>query len=122
MCPIGKTNFRSDNTTFGILTDERRRHMYIVGKTGMGKSTLLENMMYTDVARGHGIAIIDPHGDVSEHILSIVPKERTNDVVIFDPSDTEFPIALNIFDHDSNPSAAASGILSIFKKLFAHSW
>jgi len=90
----------------------------------MGKSTLLENMIYSDIMSGRGVGLIDPHGDLADTILKNIPKSRTNDIVLFDPSDTEFPIAFNMLD---NPRPelrpiVASGLVSIFKKMFAESW
>lgn len=122
--PIGISNFRGHREEFGIQPTDRARHTYIIGKTGMGKSTLLENMIYSDILAGRGVAIIDPHGDLAETILRSIPKSRTNDIVLFDPSDTEFPIAFNMLE---SPSPAlrpivGSGLVSIFKKMFADSW
>lgn len=121
---LGRTNFRGYGTEFGIKTNDRRRHIYVIGKTGMGKSTLLENMLYSDIMNGKGVAIIDPHGSTADHVLNFIPKHRVNDVVIFDPSDVEYPVSFNLFEND-NPefnSIIASGIVSIFKKLYAESW
>ena len=75
------TNFRNKMKRFGIKTDDRRRHMYLLGKTGMGKTTMLENMMLADIYAGHGVAIVDPHGDTAEKIINYIPPERINDVV-----------------------------------------
>ena len=122
--PIGLSNFRGSTEAFGIQPIDRARHTYIIGKTGMGKSTLLENMLYSDIMSGRGIALIDPHGDLADTILANIPKSRTNDIVLFDPSDTEFPIAFNMLDNP-NPELrpiVASGLVSIFKKMFAESW
>lgn len=121
---LGETNFRSKKTLFGIREDDRRRHIYIAGKTGMGKSTLLENMIFSDIQQGKGVAVIDPHGDLAEAVLNFVPKSRTNDVVIFDPSDAEFPVSFNILECQ-NPMQrhlVASGVVGVFKKIFAESW
>lgn len=122
--PIGTSNFRGSTQGFGIQPIDRARHVYIIGKTGMGKSTLLENMLYSDIMSGRGVGLIDPHGDLADTILANIPKSRTNDIVLFDPSDTEFPIAFNMLD---NPRPelrpiVASGLVSIFKKMFAESW
>lgn len=122
--PIGTSNFRESTQEFGIKPIDRARHVYIIGKTGMGKSTLLENMLYSDIMSGRGVGLIDPHGDLADTILANIPKSRTNDIVLFDPSDTEFPIAFNMLD---NPRPelrpiVASGLVSIFKKMFAESW
>lgn len=122
--PIGLSNFRGSTEAFGIQPIDRARHVYIIGKTGMGKSTLLENMLYSDIMNGRGIALIDPHGDLADTILANIPKSRTNDIVLFDPSDTEYPIAFNMLDNP-NPELrpiVASGLVSIFKKMFAESW
>ena len=122
--PIGLSNFRGSTESFGIQPIDRARHVYIIGKTGMGKSTLLENMLYSDILSGRGIALIDPHGDLADTILANIPKSRTNDIVLFDPSDTDFPIGFNMLDNP-NPELrpiVASGLVSIFKKMFAESW
>ncbi|MBA4336831.1 hypothetical protein C0416_03595 [bacterium] len=121
---LGRTNFRGIDKTFGIKTVDRRRHMYIIGKTGMGKTTLLENMIYSDIMAGKGVGVIDPHGDLAENVLSFVPASRTNDVIIFDPSDRDFPIAFNMLE-SKDPSLntiIASGLVGIFKKIYANSW
>jgi type IV secretory pathway TraG/TraD family ATPase VirD4 len=121
---IGKTNFRGKNQNFGIKADDRRRHLYIVGKTGMGKSTLLENMIFSDITSGKGVAVIDPHGDLAEAVIDFVPASRTNDVIIFDPADSEFPVSFNMLEaqNPANRHLVASGIVGVFKKIFADSW
>lgn len=122
--PIGISNFRGHKEPFGIQPTDRARHTYIIGKTGMGKSTLLENMIYSDIVAGRGVGVIDPHGDLADTILRSIPKERMDDVVIFDPSDREFPIAFNMLQAPSPElrSIVGSGLVSIFKKMFADSW
>ncbi len=121
---LGKTNFRGNPRVFGIREDDRRRHVYIVGKTGMGKSTLLENMVFSDIQSGKGLAVIDPHGDLAEAILDFVPKSRTNDVIIFNPSDTDYPVAFNMLEckNPEHKNLIASGVVGVFKKIFAESW
>lgn len=122
--PVGFTNFRGTDTSFGILPSDRRRHVYIIGKTGMGKSTLLENMIFDDIMKGRGVGLVDPHGDLAETILSCIPKNRTNDVICFDPSDYKHPIAFNMLEQvkpELRP-IVASGLVSIFKKIFGDSW
>lgn len=122
--PIGTTNFRGTSMPFGILPGDRRRHVYVIGKTGMGKSTLLENMIYDDIMKGRGVGVIDPHGDLAETILASIPKSRTNDVILFDPGDYKFPIAFNMLEQvrpELRP-IVASGLVSIFKKIFGDSW
>jgi ABC-type lipoprotein export system ATPase subunit len=94
--PIGYHNYRGNHDQkFGIKTEDRRRHVYVVGKTGVGKSTLLENMAIADIKSGKGIAIIDPHGELAEKLLDFIPEERLDDVIYFNPSDMEYPIAFN---------------------------
>jgi len=121
---LGKTNFRGIKKTFGIKTIDRRRHIYVIGKTGMGKTTLLENMIYSDIMAGKGVGVIDPHGDLAENVLSFIPANRTNDVIIFDPSDRDFPIAFNMLESKDPAlnSIIASGLVGIFKKIYANSW
>ncbi|MEK7562840.1 MAG: type IV secretion system DNA-binding domain-containing protein, partial [Patescibacteria group bacterium] len=121
---LGEAVFRGSRTAFGIKTDDRRRHIYVIGKTGMGKSTLLENMLFSDFHAGRGIGLIDPHGDLVEAVLKFIPKERSNDVILFDPSDKDFPISFNILecrDRDQQP-LVASGIMSVFTKLWPDVW
>jgi len=122
--PLGKTNFRWEQTPFGIGSNDRRRHIYIIGKTGMGKSTLLENMIIDDIQKGRGVAVIDPHGDLAEAVIGNIPKSRTNQTIIFDPSDANFPIAFNMLDNvkPEHKSLVASGLVGIFKKIFGDSW
>jgi len=124
LTPIGKTNFRGTEMSFGMAPDDRRRHMYIIGKTGMGKSVLLENMIMDDINKGRGVAVIDPHGDLAEGIIGLIPKNRTNQTIIFDPSDTEWPIAFNMLDGVSTEQRPfiASGLVGIFKRIFGDSW
>jgi len=121
---FGETNFRNQRIRFGIKKDDRRRHMYLVGKTGMGKTTMLENMMISDIQRGNGVAIIDPHGDFAQRMLDYIPSNRINDVVYFNPADIEHPIAFNVLE-SVNPQykhLVASGLVSVYKKIWADSW
>lgn len=90
----------------------------------MGKSTMLETMIYDDIAKGHGVAVIDPHGDLADTLVDFMPRTRTNDVILFDPSDTNFPIAFNMLE-DVSPELrpiVASGLVGIFKRMFSESW
>ena len=119
--PLGVTNFRWKNLRFWIRSWDRMRHTYIIGKTGMWKSTLLENMIYADILAGKWVAVIDPHGDLAETILRNIPKSRTNDVILFDPSDRDFPTAFNMLESPDRAElypAIASGLLSVFKRIF----
>src|SRR3990170_2921738 len=92
---FGEVNFRNQKKRFGIRADDRRRHMYVIGKTGMGKTTLLENMVVNDIISGRGVGVIDPHGDFAEKMLDYVLQERLDDVIYFNPSDMNYPIAFN---------------------------
>lgn len=117
---LGEALFRGHRQKFGIRRDDRRRHIYVIGKTGMGKSTLLQNMVFSDIHSGKGIAVIDPHGDLVESILTYIPKERTNDVIWFDPADKDYPMAFNMLDtkNEDQRALAVSGMMSVFKKLW----
>ena len=121
---LGRTNFRGSQGVFGIKPLDRRRHIYVIGKTGMGKSTLLENMLYSDIMSGKGVGVIDPHGDLADAVLSFVPANRTNDVVLIDPSDKEYAVAFNMLENvdPALNSIVCSGLVGIFKKIYAESW
>ena len=119
---IGETNFRNERKIFGIKPDDRRRHIYVLGKSGSGKSVLLENMAIQDIRNGNGICFADPHGDSSEKLLKSIPPHRINDVVYFNPSDTECPIAFNPMDSVSDRHLTASGLVAVFKKIWSDSW
>ncbi len=117
-------NFRNQNRKFGIKIDDRRRHMYVVGKTGMGKTTLLENMVLNDIYAGHGVGLVDPHGDFAEKIINFIPTNRINDVIYFNPADINFPIGFNILE-SINPEyrhLVASGLMGVFKKIWPDVW
>lgn len=121
---LGRTNYRGNQQVFGIKPLDRRRHVYIIGKTGMGKSTLLENMIYSDIVEGKGVGVIDPHGDLAENVLNFIPKNRVNDVVLIDPSDQEYAVAFNMLENidPTFNSIVCSGLVGIFKKIYAESW
>jgi len=121
---FAQTTYRNEFKKFGIKTDDRRRHMYLIGKTGMGKSTILENMIVDDIRAGHGVAVVDPHGDLAEKIIEYIPSERINDVVYFNPSDINFPIAFNVVEQVEPHlrHLVASGLIGVFQKLWADSW
>lgn len=121
---FGETDFRGARTKFGIKAIDRTRHMYVIGKTGMGKSTILENMAIQDVQNGDGIVFMDPHGGSADKILDFVPEDRIRDVVYFAPFDSEFPIAFNVLEDvgvDKRP-LVASGLMSSFKKIWVDAW
>lgn len=121
---FASTNFRGESKKFGIKLDDRRRHMYVIGKTGMGKSTMLENMIIQDIQSGKGLAVVDPHGDLVEKVVKYIPSERINDVVYFNPSDLDNPIAFNILEQvgPEYKNLVANGLVGVFKKIWADSW
>ena len=118
---IGKVSFRNEekNVYFSSKAD-RRRHLYIIGQTGVGKSAFMEGMIAQDIANGEGVAVVDPHGETVEHVLAMVPKERIDDVVIFEPFDIERPCGLNMLEYDSpeQKDFAVQEMIAIFMKLF----
>ena len=117
---IGYNQYRGQASEIRVGQNDRRRHMYAVGKTGMGKSTLLKNMIIQDIRLGHGVAVIDPHGDLAEQVLAKVPRERAEDVVYFDPGDTDRPMAFNMLDYASpeQKDFVVQETVGIFYKLF----
>ena len=121
---FAQTTYRNESKRFGIKTDDRRRHMYLIGKTGMGKSTVLENMIVNDIRAGYGVAVVDPHGDLAEKIIEYIPEDRVTDVVYFNPSDINFPIAFNVVEQVEPHlrHLVASGLIGVFQKLWADSW
>ncbi len=121
---FAKTTFRNEARRFGIKADDRRRHMYLIGKTGMGKSTVLENMIVGDIRAGYGVAVVDPHGDLAEKVMKYIPKERLKDVIYFNPADIDYPIAFNIVEQVEPHlrHLVASGLIGVFQKLWADSW
>ena len=99
---IGETSFRGEHKPVYLTEDDRRRHIYIIGQTGVGKSTLMTNMVIDDIKNGKGVAIIDPHGDLIEKILGAIPKERVDDVIVFDPSDIRRSLGMNMLEYNFN--------------------
>jgi len=121
---FAETDFRNQKTRFGIKSRDRTRHMYVIGKSGVGKSTLLENMAIQDVVNGEGLAVLDPHGSFAENILENIPESRIKDVVYFAPFDTEHPISFNVLEdvgHDRR-HLVVSGLMSTFKKIWVDAW
>ncbi len=122
---LGETNFRNGKQRFGIRNDDRRRHMYVVGSTGMGKSEFLKNMAIQDIEEGRGLAFLDPHGDSADALLNFIPPERIKDVIYFDPNDLSNPISFNVLDKVDYEyrHLIASGLIGVFKKIWgAEAW
>jgi hypothetical protein len=121
---FGQTDARNRRLTFGIKAKDRTKHVYVIGKTGMGKSTLLENMAVQDIRNGNGFAFIDPHGSAVDTLLEYIPKERLNDVVYFAPFDMSHPISFNVMEdvgYDKR-HLVVSGLMSTFKKIWQDAW
>lgn len=122
--PFAITNYRDIRKAFGIKQRDRGGHIYLIGKTGTGKSTLMANMMIADIKQGNGAALVDPHGDLAEEILEFIPEERMNDVIYINPADMEHPIAFNPLEKVSPDGRylVASGLISVFKKIWPDFW
>lgn len=121
---FAQTNSRGTEIPFGIKRKDRARHMYVIGKTGMGKSTLLENLAIQDIRNGEAIAFIDPHGSTAERLLEYVPEHRVKDVVYFAPFDMDFPLAFNVMEdvgYDKR-HLVVSGLLAAFRKIWEDAW
>lgn len=124
LTPIGVTNYRNSQQVFGIKDRDRLQHLYVVGKSGTGKSTLLSNMAIADIERGQGLCVIDPHGDIAESIIHHIPIRRKQDVIYFNATDSNVPIVYNPL-HSIPPKyhdLVASGLVSTFKKIWPESW
>ncbi len=121
---IGKTIFRDQEVQFGIKKADRRKHMYLIGKTGVGKSTLIKNMIIQDMRNGEGVAVLDPHGQLIDELLDFVPENRLDDVVVFNPADSDNPVALNMLElvDPKQRTLMADTLVDVFKKYFANSW
>jgi len=122
--PIAVTNWRDIRKLFGIKEKNRRGHMYVVGKTGTGKSSLLGNMIISDLAYGNGLALIDPHGDLAETVLRFIPERRVKDVIYLNPGDLEYPVAFNPLRkvRPEHRHLVVSGLISVFKKIWRDFW
>lgn len=121
---FGETDSRNKRVKFGIKAKDRTRHVYVIGKTGMGKSTLLENMAIQDLKNGEGMAFIDPHGKTAELLLDYVPPERMKDVIYFAPFDTDYPISFNVLEDVGfeKRHLVVAGLMSTFKKIWLDAW
>lgn len=125
---IGENVYHGVTTPIGLTSKERERHMYIVGGTGNGKTTMLQYMIAQDIKNGKGLAVIDPHGDMAQEVLSYVPKERLKDVVYFNPDDLDHPLRLNLLEFDTSLTGndllrekdlVTESVISIFRKMFS---
>ncbi|PIR88453.1 MAG: hypothetical protein COU09_02150 [Candidatus Harrisonbacteria bacterium CG10_big_fil_rev_8_21_14_0_10_44_23] len=121
---FARTNFRNESRLFGIKRKDRRQHMYVIGKTGTGKSVLLQNLIAQDIRNGEGVAVVDPHGELVETLMKMIPRERANDVVYFNPADTEYHIGFNPLEvkDPKHKHLVASGLMAIFTKIWANVW
>jgi len=121
---FGLTTFRNQRKKFGIKTDDRRRHFYCIGKTGMGKSNMMENMAIQDIQQGRGVAYVDPHGEGATKLLDFVPAKRINDVVYLNPADLDYPIAFNVMERVDfrYRHLVAGGLMGVFKKVWPDVW
>jgi hypothetical protein len=121
---FAETDSRNKLVPFGIKSKDRLKHVYVIGKTGMGKSTLLENMAVQDIQGGEGMAFIDPHGKTADLLLEYVPEERIKDVVYFAPFDTDYPISFNVMEDVGidKRHLVANGLMSAFKKIWVDAW
>ncbi|MBI2023918.1 type IV secretory system conjugative DNA transfer family protein [Candidatus Giovannonibacteria bacterium] len=119
---LGNSSFRGELGNVYIKKDDRRRHFYIIGQTGTGKSALMHNMIAQDIKNGEGVAVIDPHGELIEKILGLIPQERAEDVIYFDPGDVQYPMGLNMLEYDpmrpEQKTMIVNELLEIFNKLF----
>ncbi len=124
ICVFAQTTYRNQMRRFGIKTDDRRRHMYVIGKTGMGKTTIMENMVLSDIYAGHGVGLVDPHGDFAEKIINHIPSWRLNDVVYLNPADLENPMGFNILEvkTEEQKHLVAGGLMGTFKKIWPDVW
>jgi type IV secretory pathway TraG/TraD family ATPase VirD4 len=121
---FAKTNFRGQGKLFGIKREDRRYHMYVIGKTGMGKTTLLLNMAYNDMKGGEGVGVIDPHGDLAEKLVKHIPKERMKDLIYFNPAEARHSLALNVLENvePERRHLVASHVVSSFHRLWREFW
>ena len=124
---FAKTNFRNRERVFGIKQVDRRQHMYVIGQTGTGKSTFLKNIALQDIKSGRGACIVDPHGEFVEEVLAMIPPERQDDIIYFNPADSDYPIGFNVLEipDPTNPEykpIAASSLMGIFTKIWANVW
>jgi len=121
---LGYTTYRDKNQLFGIKRQDRRQHVYILGKSGTGKSVLMFNMIIQNILNGEGVCVVDPHGELVEGVLSAIPPDRVKDVVYFNPADVDFQIGFNVLElvDSKYKHLVASGLMGIFTKIWANAW
>src|SRR3989339_89353 len=121
---FAKTNFRNQSVNFGIKMNDRLRHMYIVGKSGTGKTTMMKNLMINDIKNGFGVAVLDPHGEFVEELLKHVPEDRIKDVIYVNPADIENPVGFNPLERvgDEHAHLVASAVMGVFQKIWVDAW
>ena len=121
---LAKTNFRKEAQIFGIKRRDRRQHMYVLGKSGTGKSVLLSNLIVQNIFNGEGVCVVDPHGELVESIIATIPPHRVKDVIYFNPADTDYHIGFNVLEVDDPryKHLVASGLMGIFTKIWANVW
>ena len=121
---FAQIRFHGASHTFGLLPEDRIRHVYIVGRAGSGKTTVMKHLIAADMQAGRGCAVLDPHGDLYGDVLDLVPKQRVPDVVLLDPSDQDYPASLNVLEvkDPSHKTLVASALVDILKRYFAYTW
>ena len=121
---LGHRYVGGEPAPFGLDIPDRRQHLYLIGKTGTGKSTLLRNLIVQDILEGRGVGLIDPHGDLAESVLDVIPSWRTEDVVYFNPADTAYPVGLNLLEctNTSHEELIPSQVTSIFRSMWPEFW
>ncbi|MFZ2205247.1 MAG: CxxC-x17-CxxC domain-containing protein [Minisyncoccia bacterium] len=124
MTYIGQTTFRDKNQIFGMKRRDRRQHVYVLGKSGTGKSVLLSNMIVQNIQNGDGVCVVDPHGELVESVLQSIPTDRIKDVIYFNPADTDYHIGFNVIEilDPKYKHLVASGLMGIFTKIWANAW
>lgn len=121
---FAKTNFRNQSVNFGIKMNDRLRHMYIIGKSGTGKTTMMKNLMINDIKNGFGVAVLDPHGEFVEELLKHVPEDRIKDVIYVNPADIENPVGFNPLERvgEEHAHLVASAVMGVFQKIWVDAW
>ena len=121
---FGRTDFRGSERLFGLKRADRRQHTYVLGKSGTGKTTLMHNMMVQDIVNGEGVCVVDPHGEFVESLLRKIPESRADDVIYFNPADTEYSLGFNVLEipDPKYKHLVASGLMGIFTKIWSNVW